>query len=248
MEFLVSRGANFNIANQYDNTCLMIAGYKGHADIVEFLLSAGAKPDVAARCGASVLHFSAEGGHTGVVSALASHGATLTRNEAGFSALVTAAERCQSDAVDLILGLWSEDISREEKIDALELLGASFANDKESYNAKKAYEYLLLGMEERWRDPENPIRKKPLAPVEAYGSWVECETVEQVKSRLEGDLGALYMEGLTIRERLLGADFVDIPRSVIYRGAVYADSSRFDRCVPLWLHALRFKEFIIRVE
>ena len=54
VEFLVSRGANFNIANQYDNTCLMIAGYKGHADIVEFLLSAGAKPDVAARCGASV--------------------------------------------------------------------------------------------------------------------------------------------------------------------------------------------------
>ena len=248
VEFLVSRGANFNIANQYDNTCLMIAGYKGHADIVEFLLSAGAKPDVAARCGASVLHFSAEGGHTEVVSALASHGATLTRNEAGFTALVMAAERCQADVVDLILSLWSKDISREEKIDALELIGASFANDKESYNAKRACEYLLLGMEERWRDPENPIRKKPLAPVEAYGSWVECETVEQVKSRLEGDLGALYMEGLTIRERLLGADFVDIPRSVIYRGAVYADSSRFDRCVPLWLHALRFKEFIIRVE
>ena len=216
----------------------MIAGYKGHADIVNFLLSAGAKPDVAARCGASVLHFSAEGGHADVVSALASHGATLIRNEAGFSALVTAAERCQSDVVDLILGLWSKDISREEKIDALELLGASFANDKESYNANKAFEYLLLGMEERWMEPESPIRKKLLTPIEAYGNWVECETVEQVWSRLKDDLGALYMEGLTVRERLLGSDFVDIPRSVIYRGAVYADASRFDRCVPLWLHAL----------
>ena len=59
VELLVSRGADFNIANQYDNTCLMIAGYKGHADVVQFLLSAGALPDVAARCGASVLHFSA---------------------------------------------------------------------------------------------------------------------------------------------------------------------------------------------
>ena len=217
----------------------MTAGYKGHVDVVNYLLSAGAKPDVAARCGASVLHFSAEGGHTAVVSALKSRGATLNRNEAGFSALMTAAERCQADAVDLILTLWSEDISTEERIDALELLGASFANDKESYDAEKAYEYLLLGMEERWRDPRNPIKKVPLAPVEAYGNWVECETVEEVKGRLRRDLGALFMEGLTIRERLLGADFVDIPRSVIYRGAVYADASRFDRCVPLWLHALR---------
>ena len=239
VEFLVSRGADFNIANQYDNTCLMIAGYKGHADVVQFLLSAGALPDVAARCGASVLHFSAEGGHLLVVSALASNGATLVRNVAGFTALLTAAERCQSDAVDLILRLWSKDISREEKVDALELLGASFANDKESYNAEKAFEYLLRGMEERWRDPERPIRKKLAAPVEAYGNWIECETVEEVKSRLKRDLCALHMEGLTIRERLLGSTFVDIPRSVIYRGAVYADASRFDRCVPLWLHALR---------
>ena len=75
--------------------------------------------------------------------------------------------------------------------------------------------------------------------VEAYGNWIECETVEAVKCRLKRDLCALYMEGLTIRERLLGSTFVDIPRSVIYRGAVYADASRFDRCVPLWLHALR---------
>merc|ERR1719322_1540025 len=99
-------------------------------------------------------------------------------------------------------------------------------------------------MEERWRDPEKPIRKKLAAPVEAYGNWIESETVEEVKSRLKRDLCALYMEGLTIRERLLGSTFVDIPRSVIYRGAVYADASRFDRCVPLWLHALRLKQKI----
>ena len=240
MKFLVSHGADFNLANQYDNTCLMIAGYKGHAEIVRFLLSAGAEPDVVARCGASVLHFSAESGHADVVTALASHGATLVRNEAGLTPLATAAERCQAEVVEVILALWAKDISRRDRIDALELLGASLANDKENYNAERAYDYLVLGMEARWGDAGDLVRKRQAAPVEAYGNWVECETVEDLRSRLGGDVNALHMEGLTIRERLLGSEFVDIPRSVIFRGAVFADASRFDRCVPLWLHALRY--------
>ena len=29
---------------------------------------------------------------------------------------------------------------------------------------------------------------------------------------------------------------------MIYRGAVFADSARFDRCLQLWLHALKLKQ------
>lgn len=37
-----------------------------------------------------------------------------------------------------------------QKIDALELMGASFANDKDNYSLNKAYHYLMLAMELRF--------------------------------------------------------------------------------------------------
>lgn len=40
------------------------------------------------------------------------------------------------------------------------------------------------------------------------------------------------------RERILGRHNPEVPHSVIFRGAVFADHARFDRCIQLWLHAL----------
>lgn len=41
------------------------------------------------------------------------------------------------------------DYRKFQKIDALELMGASFANDKDNYSLNKAYHYLMLAMELR---------------------------------------------------------------------------------------------------
>lgn len=43
---------------------------------------------------------------------------------------------------------------------------------------------------------------------------------------------------LCFRERILGQHNPEVPHSVIFRGAVFADNVRFDRCIQLWLHAL----------
>ena len=42
---------------------------------------------------------------------------------------------------------------------------------------------------------------------------------------------------------LLGEDNAEIPHPIIFRGAVFADTARFDRCTSLWMRAmhLRFK-------
>ena len=50
------------------------------------------------------------------------------------------------------------------------------------------------------------------------------------------------MEGLTIRERILGKANPELPIPIIFRGAVYADLSRFDKCIALWLHALKLRK------
>lgn len=34
---------------------------------------------------------------------------------------------------------------------------------------------------------------------------------------------------------------MQVPPAVIFRGAVFADNARFDRCLQLWMHAMRLK-------
>lgn len=33
-----------------------------------------------------------------------------------------------------------------------------------------------------------------------------------------------------------------MPQPIIYRGAVFADNARFDRCIDLWLRALKLRQ------
>jgi Fem-1 homolog b len=129
--------------------------------------------------------------------------------------------------------------TREEVIDALELLGASFANDKDNYDLEKTYHYLRRTMVMRHED--YPVPKPHCEPIPAYDSWVECATVEELDA-IQHLSNSLHMESLTIRERILGPNNPEVPHPVIYRGAVFADNARFDRCIDLWLHALKLRQ------
>lgn len=178
VKYLVAHNAEINLANAYNNTCLMISAYKGHTDVVEFLLSRSADPDQQALCGATALHYAAECGHVDICTALLDYGATMQRNEFNMTAVTTAAERTRELVVELFYGrpnlLTKEEVLLpifiqferkstfsmfethqfsqnylKQKIDALELMGASFANDKDNYSLNKAYHYLLLAMELR---------------------------------------------------------------------------------------------------
>ena len=64
--------------------------------------------------------------------------------------------------------------------------------------------------------------------------------MEEVSS-LEDDLNSLHMEGLAIRERLLGPTNPEVAHPIVFRGAVFADAAAFDRCVALWRHALALR-------
>ncbi|KAK9883902.1 hypothetical protein WA026_004844 [Henosepilachna vigintioctopunctata] len=237
--YLIKHNADINIANKYNNTCLMIAAYKGHVDVVSFLLENGANPDEKALCGATALHFAAECGHADVVKELLKYNAKFFANDAGMTPIKAAAERTREEVVEYLIS--HQDISKMERIEALELLGASYANDKESYDIVKAYEYLHMSMELRFSDPNNVIKKKLIAPIPAYENWIECQSLNQLEC-IEMNNNALHMEALTIRERILGIHNPELPHPVVYRGAVFADEARFDRCLDLWMHALQLRQ------
>ena len=145
VKFLCENKADFHIANKYNNTCLMISCYKGHQEVVEYLLDTGADPNTKALCGASALHFSAEIGNVPIVECLLQHGARMESNESGMTPLKAAAERCQAVMVDFLIS--RPEVTKLQSIEALELLGASFANDKDHYDVGLAYTYLEKGNE-----------------------------------------------------------------------------------------------------
>ena len=120
-------------------------------------------------------------------------------NEHGMTPLKAAAERCQAVMVDFLIE--RPEITKEQKIEALELLGASFANDKDNYDVGLAYTYLEKAMKLRWEGEK--VEKVLGDPVAAYENWRETRTVEELE-RISNDSHSLHMEGLAIRERVLG--------------------------------------------
>ncbi|KAL4227621.1 Protein fem-1 B [Mactra antiquata] len=243
VKLLLDNGANVSIANKFKNTCLMIACYKGHKSVVEVLLEKGADSDARAHCGATALHFSAECGHVEIVEVLVKSGASQLENDNRMTPLIVAAECVQPTVVEYLTAL--PVCSKIEKINAFELLGASFANDKEQYDMSKALNYLHQGMVERFSDLENIVEKKLDPPVPAYNNHIECKTLAEF-NHLKNKTADVHMEGLAIRERILGKDNPEVPHPIIFRGAVFADGARFDRCIELWLHAMQLRQLMKR--
>ncbi|XP_034031570.1 protein fem-1 homolog B [Thalassophryne amazonica] len=239
VRYLVEHNADISITNKYNNTCLMIAAYKGHTDVVKFLLQQGADSNAKAHCGATALHFAAEAGHLDIVKELVQCQAAMVVNGHGMTPLNVAAESCKADVVELLLV--HVDCELHSRIEALELLGASFANDRENYDIQKSYHYLYMAMMERYRNPDIIITKELQPAIEAYGGRSECRTLQELEA-IQVDRDALHMEGLMIRERILGSDNIDVSHPIIYRGAVYADNMEFEQCIRLWLHALRLRQ------
>ncbi|XP_062620952.1 protein fem-1 homolog B-like [Saccostrea cucullata] len=237
VQCLVENGADISIPNKYNNTCLMITSYKGHSEVVRYLLEKGANPDSTAHCGATAMHFAAECGHIEVVQDLVRFNGKQIPNDYRMTPILVAAECGQSALVEFLA---TKVETKEEKINAFELLGASFANDKEHYDVMKAFLYLREAMHLRYSDPDNIITKGDYPCVDAYNSRIECKTLGELNA-IKYDFEALHMESLAIRERILGPDNPDVPHPIIFRGAVFADNKRFDRCILLWLHAMKLR-------
>jgi len=239
VKFLLEQNADLHIANKYNNTCLMIAAYKGHTDVVSYLLQNDADTNVVATCGATALHFAAERGHLNIVQELVVYNAKILQNDQNMTPLDIAAESGRANVVEYFLT--HTDCTKLKRIEALELLGASYANDKDNYNIQKCYHYLWLAMYERFCDPDNSLPKTVLASVEAYENRIESQSLAELEL-IKNNSDSLHMEALIVRERILGVDNSEIPHPIVFRGAVFADMGQFERCILLWMRVLKLRQ------
>ena len=235
VSYLVENGADVNARNYFNTTPLMITCYKGHLDVASYLVKHGANINLHDNKESSCLHYASEGGHVQLACELLALGAKQTQNLNRLTPLLEASNNCKIEMVEWFIN--RPECSKEERIDALELLGATIANDSKAYDIEKAFSFMKRGMEERYEDPSCPLLKKKMEPVEAYQNRTESQTLEEL-SLLEGDDLAIQMEGLMIRERILGSDNTILRFPIRYRGAVLAYFDKYELCVGLWTRAM----------
>ena len=264
VKLLIGRNADVDGGTQTGSTPLRAAAYVGHLDIVRCLVESGADVNARNDCkeestplvtyyhglfsgngifivvdnyliqqckvGCTALHEAVERGHLKIVSELLALGASQLPNGLGLTPLLSACVACSIEMVEHIIN--RPECTKEQRIDALELLGATIANI-ECRDTEKAFSYMKRGMEMRYEDPAHPLLKKTMEPVKAYQNREESQTLEEL-SLLEGDDHAIGMEGLIIRERILGPDNPAILYDIRYRGAVLRDSEEYELCFGLW--------------
>ena len=233
---LVESGADVNARNVEESTPLMVACHWDHLNTATYLINKGAFIDLQYVDGSTALHYTVQWGYFEIVTELLALGASQLPNNQGLTPLLYACNECSIEMMEHIIK--RPECTKEQRIDALELLGATIANSNdESRDTEKAFSYLKRGMEERFEDPEHPLLKKKMEPVEAYQNRKESQTLEEL-ALLEGDDHAIAMEGLIIRERILGPDNPVLRDPIRYRGAVLADSGKYELCIGLWQRAM----------
>ena len=234
---LVENGAVVNSRYVDGGTPLMIACYNGHMNVAIYLaVEHGANIHLQDKDGNTCLHYAAERGHVEVVRMLLALGAKEKQNYKRLTPLLVASNYYKIEMVEYFIK--RPECTKEQRIDALEFLGATIANNgSDVYDIEKAFSYMKRGMEERYEDPSHPLLKKKMEPVEAYQNRKESQTLEEL-ALLEGDDHAIHMEGLIIRERILGIDNTELLFEIRYRGRVFADSNQYDLCFGLWRRSM----------
>ena len=231
---LVESGADLNAQMNEGDTPLMVACYFGHLSVVAYLINKGAFMDLQCKDGTTALHCAVERSHLEIISQLLALGASQLPNNQGLTPLLYACDKSSIEIVEYLIK--RPECTKEQRIDALELLGATIAIDRPR-DTEKALSYMKRGMEVRYEDLAHPLLKKKMEPVEVYQNRKESQTLAEL-ALLEGDDHAIGMEGLIIRERILGSDNPAILYEIRFRGAVLADSEQYDLCIGLWQRAM----------
>ena len=215
----------------------MVACYNDHMNVVTYLIERGANMDLQDKQGNTVLHYAVERRHFEIANKLLALGASQLSNIQHLTPLLLASNDYKIDMVEYFIK--RPECTTKQRIEGLELLGATIANDRRLnvYDIEQAFFYLKRGMEERFQDKSCPLFKKQMEPLEAYQNRKESQTLEELVL-LEGDDHTIHMEGLLIRERILGTDNTEIRLSIEYSGAVLANSGNYELCFGWWEHAM----------
>ena len=162
-------------------------------------------------------------------------------NSQGWTPLLLASKKCMESVVEILLK--QPEVTKEQRANALELLGASTCL-MGVFNPyiEKGFSYIKRGMKERFADASHLLLKQQVEPAEAYQNRRECQTLEEL-AEIEGDEDAIIMESLVIRERIIGANNVELlkPIQCVANHFNRMDPGSF-KTIPLYRYAIKIAQ------
>ena len=237
---LLNNGADVNARSVDNETPLMVASQSSDVETVTLLIEQGAYVDLQDEKYNTALHNAVSSNTEEIVGTLLNAGASNFCNSQGMTPLLLA---CCRGCVALVENLIKQpDITKEQRINALELLGASVLIEEcilenADLHDWKGFKYIKHGMMERFADPSHPLFKQEMEPVEAYQNRRECQTLDEL-AEIEGDRDAIIMESLIIQERIMGSIYEDLI-AVIRNVARYYEDHDLSFCIKLYRHAMK---------
>ena len=239
VELLLNHVKDENLSQHYKNIGLRVACSRAHYWLMEYLIKVGADLNYQFDEGYTVLHIAAYKNIIDLVKIFTENGAVMKKNNYGVTPLNTAAALGYVYVVECMLDNF--ECTRQEKVDVLELLGASCIN-YDNYNIAQCYEYFEKAMKERCINGDEILVKEILPPVHVYDNKLECTTLENLQA-IQNDPLALCMESLAARKRILGHDPL-VGNLLVKTSKSFYDQGLYERCVALLLHALKHMQNI----
>ncbi|XP_022381400.1 protein fem-1 homolog A isoform X1 [Enhydra lutris kenyoni] len=250
--YLLEQGAQVNRRSAKGNTALHDCAESGSLEILQLLLGCNARMERDGY-GMTPLLAASVTGHTNIVEYLIQEQPAGEEGRPGLSGEASAAAgppgsappqgaRCCRPAPEEPLSDSYESCcptSREAAVEALELLGATYVDKKRDLLG--ALKHWRRAMELRHQGGVYLPKPEPPQLVLAYDCSREVTTAEELEALIT-DPDEMRMQALLIRERILGPSHPDTSYYIRYRGAVYADSGNFERCIRLWKYALDMQQ------
>lgn len=238
IKYLIENGANVEIANRHGHTCLMIACYRGHFEVCQYLLSVNANVNAKSLKGNTALHDCAESGSVEIIRLLLDHQALMTTDCVGLTPMLSAANLGNNLVVEFLLD--RPECPPEQKVDGLQLLGATYVDKKFDIVGAARCWRRALALRHQYNVPLIQLAVDRASFV-AYGGQREVGDEQQLNLLLD-EPEHIRVQALLVRERILGPTHPDTTHYIRYRGAVYADVGIFDRCIDLWMYALNIQQ------
>jgi hypothetical protein len=124
----------------------------------------------------------------------------------------------------------------ERLANAHELIGSTFLEEHMN-ESRVAILHWRLALHIRLRENISKV----LCPArEAFNNQLEFTTMEELDN-IQADVDAMRIQSLLICERILGIHHKDILFRLMFRGASYAESLRYQNCLNLWILSLEVR-------
>uniref|UniRef100_A0A2P2HXM9 Protein fem-1 homolog C-like n=1 Tax=Hirondellea gigas TaxID=1518452 RepID=A0A2P2HXM9_9CRUS len=265
VQVLIDHGANINSVSDTGSTSVRSACFMTHIDIVKYLVEKGAnvlKPNFnggtclinsvqsVALCkflldhGAHInaqdikcktaLHYAIEEHRLETVKLLLDRGADPSiRSRLNDDAIQTACIKGAYPIFNYLIKFIN--VSMHEVADGYELIGSTFLDEHHDIQEAIIQWKRAASIRELYS-----AHKERLPRIKPFGFAKEFETVKELEIVLL-DQDSIRVQSLLISQRVLGPTHKDSIFRLMYRGAAYADTGQYQKCVRLWLYALELR-------